>query len=287
MKHQNRLFPIFLAWLILILSLQVSPQDLKSQTKLADILAKAGKYCKKLENAAFDFVCKENITEKIDVSPEWASGNRVLKIVKNLPGAWGPSKKIRKNTFVYDYQLIKKGKDVVETRILLEENGKERHEKNAKLKTQMFYFEKPLFGPIGLLSTYWQDYLDYKILKKKTLKGEKTLLIEAVPKPSLSQKHLYGKIWRRESDFSILKIEWIPESMRDYVEIEKTAKRYKARPQITFITEYNIDKKGIRFPSKVFIEEAYFSKKGKYIKSETTIKYEEYKFFTVETKVKY
>jgi len=287
MNYQNRVILIFLLGSILIFSSQVSPEEQKSQIKLTDILAKTKKYCERLENAAFDFVCKENITEKINVSEEWASGDRVLRIVKHLPGAWGPSKRIKKNKFVYDYQLIKKGKDVIETRILLEENGKERYEKNAKLKTQMLYFEKPLFGPIGLLSQYWQDHLDYKIVKKETLKGEKTVLMEAVPKPSLSQKHLYGKIWIRESDFSILKIEWIPESMKDYEVIEKTAKKYKATPKITFVSEYDIDKKGIRFPSKVFIEEAYLTKKGKYIKSETTIRYEAYKFFTVETKVKY
>ena len=287
MNFQNRAIPIFLLGSILIFSSQISPEKLKIQIKLTDILAKTGEYCERLENAAFDFVCKEKITEKIDISEEWASGDRVLKIVKDLPGAWRPSKRIKKNTYVYDYQLIRKKKDVRETRILLEENGKEKYEKNSELKTHMFYFEKPLFGPIGLLSKYWQEHLHYTIVKQYKMKGEETVLIEAVPKPSLSQKHLYGKIWVRESDFSILKIEWVPESMRDYEVIEKAAKKYKATPKIIFISEYDIEKNGIRFPSRVFIEEAYISKKGKYIKSETIIVYEDYKFFTVETEVKY
>ncbi|MFO7980388.1 MAG: hypothetical protein R6V00_06085 [Candidatus Aminicenantes bacterium] len=287
MKNKNRWLVILLVGSMAFLSILTSSQEQEDQIKLIRILNRAEDYCNKLGNAAFDFVCKEKITEKIDVTPEWTPDDRVLKIVKDLPGSWGPSKKIKKNTFLYDYQLIKKGHDVVEKRILLRENGKKRHKKDAPLKTKMFHYAKPLFGPTGLLSSYWQDRLSYRILDKETRKGEVILLIEAVARPSMNQKHLYGRIWIKERDFSIVKIEWIPESMKNYEEIEKTAKKYKAKPRIICITEFNIEKQGIRFPSKVFIQEAYLSKKGRYVKSETIIEYTDYKFFTVETEIKY
>lgn len=283
MKNKNKRIPIILVWNVLIISLSFYAQDFQSQKKLDEILTKAREYCEKLENAAFDFVCKEKIIEKIDMS----RGDQVLSIVRNIPGSWGSNKRILTNSYVYDYQLIKKGWYVMETRTLLEENGKERHEKNAVLKTQMFYFRKPLFGPTGLLSRYWQERLDYSLLGEEPLNGEKVLVIEAVPKPSFTEEHLYGKIWIKKSDYSILKIEWVPESMQDYERIETVAKKYKGEPQITMITEFNIEKKGIRFPSKIFVEEAYITKKGKDIRSETTINYNEYKFFTVEFNVKY
>ena len=283
MKNKNEMISILLVWMILVISLSLYPQDLPEQKKLDEILTKAREYCEKLENAAFDFVCKEKIIEKIDMSGR----DQVLSIVRNIPGNWGSNKRIKKNNYVYDYQLIKKGWYVMETRTLLEENGKERHEENAILKTQMFYFRKPLFGPTGLLSRYWQERLDYKLIDKETLNGEKILVIEAKPKPTFTRKHLYGKIWIKESDFSILKIEWVPESMREYERIESVAEKYKGEPQITIITEFNVEKKGIRFPSKIFVEEAYITKKGKDIRSETTINYDEYKFFTVEVDIKY
>lgn len=75
--------------------------------------------------------------------------------------------------------------------------------------------------------------------------------------------------------------------MREYERIETVAKKYKGEPQITMITEFNVVKKGIRFPSKIFVEEAYITKKGKVVRSETTINYDEYQFFTVEIDVKY
>jgi len=287
MRHRNVCIVTLLAGSVIFFSLLTLTQEQEDQIKLNRILNRAEDYCNKLGKAAFDFVCKEKITEKIDVTPEWTPDDRVLKIVKDLPGAWGPSKKIKKNTFVYDYQLIKKGRDIEEKRILLRENGKKRHKKNARLKTKMFHFAKPLFGPTGLLSSYWQNRLSYRMLGREKWKGEETFLIEVFPKPSLEQKHLFGRIWIKEDDFSIVKIEWIPESMKNYEEIEKTAKKYKAKPRITCVTEFNIEKQGIRFPSKVFIQEAYLSKKGRYVKSETTIEYTDYQFFTVKTEIKY
>jgi len=283
MKSKNKMTLIILLWMILVVSLLSFSQNFQAQKKIEKILAKAREYCEKLENAAFDFVCKEKIIEKIDMS----RGDQVLSIVRNIPGSWGSNKRIETNSYVYDYQLIKKGWYVMETRTLLEENGKERHEKNAVLKTQMFYFRKPLFGPTGLLSRYWQERLDYKLLDEENLNGENVLVVEAKPKPTFIKEHLYGKIWIKESDFSILKIEWVPESMREYERIKTVAKKYKGQPKITMITEFNIEKKGIRFPSKIFVEEAYINKKKKYIRSETTINYDEYKFFTVEINVKY
>ena len=71
-------------------------------------------------------------------------------------------------------------------------------------------------GPIGLLSEYWQQYHDYKIVKEEKFKGEKVIVIEAVPKYGYKLNQLFGKIWVRKSDFSILKIEWNQEAIENY-----------------------------------------------------------------------
>ena len=143
-------------------------------------------------------------------------------------------------------------------------------------------------GPIGLLSSYWQTCHDYRILKEEKLKGDKTVIIEAVLKPGYTFQHLTGKIWVRKSDFSILKIEWFQQSIRGYDHVEETAKRIKAEPRLTLITEYGFEKNGIRFPSKYSLNEIYITKRGRrrYQRSQTVVLYEDYKFFTVETDVK-
>ncbi len=126
--------------------------------------------------------------------------------------------------------------------------------------------------------------------------GEEAIVIEAVPKASYEQRFLYGaepsylsgKIWVKKKDFSILKIMWNPKVIKEIKNIEEIAKRYKAEPMITIISEYKFEKNGIRFPSRLYIEEAYGNKEEKkFVRSETDIVYRDYKFFTVETEVKY
>ncbi len=70
------------------------------------------------------------------------------------------------------------------------------------------------------------------------------------------------------------------------VEIEKIAKRLNAKPKIIFVSEYAFEKNEIRFPSKYSVEEIYILFRGfNYSRSKTTVIYDNYKFFAVDTKV--
>lgn len=280
------IFPFILFNLHQNISAQNYSKEKTDQIKLVEILKKTGEYCRRLENAIFNFVCLEEISERIDHSRDIKedTASRVYNGIYFKV----PLKKIERNNYIYDYQLIRKEGKTKERRILLKENGKKRYEKYAQLKTAMFYYENVIFGPLGLLSEYWQSYHDYKIVSEEIMNGEKTAVIEAIPKSSLKQYHLFGKIWIKESDFSILKIEWDQKSMINSPIIETTAKHLQAEPKITLISEYKFEKSGVRFPSSYRIEEAYINKKGKkFIRSETTVTYKDYKFFTVETEVKH
>ncbi|MDH5203994.1 MAG: hypothetical protein OEW69_12165 [Nitrospirota bacterium] len=254
----------------------VNAEDKDSQTDLPSLLKKAAEYCQKLEHTSLYFVCMEEIKERI--------------YYLNRPGRVGlrPTRFFTENKYLYDYQLIRKGSQINERRILLEENGKEKNEENAQLKMQMFDHKYVIFGPIGLLSERWQQEHDYKIIGEKKYKGEQTLIIEATPKSSVDIDHLFGKIWIRKSDSSILMIEWNQASMRNFDTIKEVAKELNAEPDITFISEYDFEEKGIRFPSKYFVREEYVhSWRGRFKRSETTVTYKDYKFFTVETDVEF
>jgi hypothetical protein len=260
--------------------------DANKQTLLREILNKVRHYCRKLDSATFDFICLEEISEKIDYSKDILTDGHTGVLGLGYPV---PSKsRMKKNTYLYDYQFIRKNREIQERRILLEENGKKKHEENARLKTQAFHFKNVMFGPLGLLSEFRQYEHTYRILKEEELNGMQAVLIEAVPKDLQSGLHLYGKIWIKKSDFSILKIEWDQKSLIEHSLIRATAKRYGAEPSLIMITEYGIEKHGIRFPSKLLIEEAYIDKKGKkFIRSETSAIYQDYKFFTVETEIEF
>lgn len=257
------------------------------------VLSQTGKYCEKLKNSVLDFVCVEEIKEKIDYSKDDPSQNHRSKMFRSMDGMMSETKRakvssIKTNKYLYDYQLMKKGGQTYEKRILMEENGKSRREENAQLKLETFWHKFVVLGPVGLLSKYWQEHHDYKIIGNKKYRGKKALVIEAIPKNPDETSHLHGKIWVDETDSSILKIEWDVKSTGNYEKIEEFAMRINAEPRITMISEYDVEKNGIRFPSRYSVREAYYSRSGRtFARSEITVTYEEYKFFTVDTEIKY
>ncbi|UCC39305.1 MAG: outer membrane lipoprotein-sorting protein [Candidatus Aminicenantes bacterium] len=263
---------IIISFFILVVFLfpiysQRTDSDSTDQAELETILKKCAEYCEKLANVVLFFVCQEEIKEEIFILPDMG--------------------RIERNVYVYDYQLICKKNEIDERRILLQENGQKKHEKDAQLKTMIFTYKNIIFGPIDLLSEDRQQYNDYRIVKEEKLKGEKSIVIEAVPKPFFKSDYLFGKIWVRKNDFNILKIEWKQQSIKNYKIIEETARKIGAEPQITLISEYGFEKNGIGFPSKLFIKEAYSSPRiRRFIRCKYTVIYDRYKFFTVKTESK-
>lgn len=295
-KDKKRIILTSMALFILFssyqnISAQNSSEEKANQIKLIRILEKTREYCSRLKNAAFYYVCLEEVSEKINVSREFAQNILTQSFSREnsqMETRFKTPIRIIENKYIYDYQLVQKDYKTEERRILLEENGAKRNEKDAPLKTVMFKYQKVLFGPIDVLSGYWQYFHDYKIVSEEMLHGEKTVVIEATPKPFLKQRRFFGKIWVKEGDFSILKIEWSQKSIGNFQILEDIAKRYNSEPQITLVSEYNIERNGIKFPSRYLIEEAYINKRGnKFIRSEIIITYRDYKFFIVETDIKY
>lgn len=266
----------------------------QKQTELEEILNKCAEYCEKLAKSALFFVCEERIQETVF---NYSDG-KGKELVNNLRRHWEATRMYRgtrllpkseRNVYIYDYQLIKKGEKIEESRILLEENGEKRIEKNAKLKTTRFYSQRSVFGPVGLLSKQWQEQYNYSLMGEDKVDGKKAYVIEAIPMERIEERPNYGKIWIDKKDFTILKIEVAEESLKDYETIKEELKKYKIVPAITDVHFFKTVKNGIRFPSQTIIEEYYKGSflGGKLKKSRTVVSYDNYRFFTVEVDVKY
>jgi hypothetical protein len=274
------IFLLLSCFVCLMYSSTGTDSDSKGQKNLKNILKKSAEYCEKLENLALFFVCKEKIKEEILIRPSMLQrvGGRAYSV---------PSIK-ENNEYVYDYQLIKKGKDIKESRILIEENGEQRYEKNAPLKTKRFYSLKSVFGPVGFLSKKVQDSYAYRLIKEDKIDRRKAYVIEVSPHGKIQDNPNYGKLWIDKEEFSVLKIEIEQESLIGFEAIEREAQRQSVEPIITSIHYYGVEKKGIRFPSKTVFKETY----GDYLREKTTkskvdIEYIDYKFFIVEVDVKF
>jgi len=192
------------------------------------------------------------------------------------------------DVYLYDYQFIRKDLETKEKRNLIAVNGKKTNIQDSSLNTVMFQYKNVLFGPVGLLSKSWQAYLDYRIIGEDTINKERAVVIEATPGPAVNEPHCYGRIWIKEDDGSVLKIVWDQKSLGNFQSVEEWAKAYDAEPQITAFSEYGCEKNGLRFPSRNYTENAQVKKdKQKFVNAEISIRYKKYRFFTVETEIKY
>jgi hypothetical protein len=255
--------------------------------KLAVILQKARDYCLRLDKAALDFVCQEQVEEEVNQ----ASRPSVSAPAAPMPGYFGgrvvqPARvdNFSKTMLVYDYQFIRKGSEVKERRDLLEKNGDKLSKTDAAPETKHFKFRDILSGASGLLGAGAGLRYEYKLAGEDKIRGEAVANIDCVSSPALSGRQLAGRAVVRVKDGAVLRIDWDPRSFGSYHEVQAVADLYGMKPKVQSFTEYGIEKNGVRFPTYDFTEEAY-SGGGKitFVRSTTQVKYKSYKFFTVET----
>ena len=246
------------------LPIQSPSQQAPDDPRLAAILKKAADYCGRLDKAALDFVCLEDVAE--------------------MTRRYTP----RTDVYLYDYQFVRKGAETREKRDLISFNGKKTSVGDSPLYTVMFQYKNVLFGPVGLLSHAWQAYHDYRLIGEDVFNNEKAVVVQVTPNAFLVTPHCYGQVWIREEDGSVLKIIWDQESLGNFQSAEEWARVHDAKPLITAFSEYGYEKNGLRFPSRSYTENSLVNKENqKYIGGAMLISYKNYKFFTVETEIKY
>ncbi len=288
---RNEKTKVMLCSIILILFVSLPQASyLSHQTdriQLNQLLKKSAEYCEKVKNIALFYVCLEKIKEK-----KYIYRSTTLKrisaagVVIEKPNKSLKLKRTRIYSYVYDYQLIKKGEDLKERRILLEKNKKKKQKENAEL--EVGYSAKYLiYGPVGFLSSYWQDYFDYEITGEERIGGTPAVVVKATPSSNNEENRNFARIWINEKDGSIVQIEWEPESILDYEDKPFRSQAGELKPEVVWKVSYGIEKNGIRFPNRQQVQEFLISEEGRrYISDEINTIFEEYRFFVVETEIK-
>ena len=261
------------------------------------MLKSARQYCQRLEKAALDFVCQEEVSEFIDLTrynePNLVSlvpervlglGRMVSQDIAPSFGSIRPATGKSDNTYLFDYQFVRKAGEVKENRVLLEKNRKKAGKKDEPPKTETFQYADVLLMPVRLLDERFGSYYDYRLLREDELNGTKAWVLEVIPRLAVVDVYLGGRLWLKKEDSSVLRIDWDPATFGRYEIIEQRAKRFEAKPEVASTTEFGFEKNGLRFPSLDLTEEAYIDKDGKkFVRAVTKVVYKEYKFFTVET----
>ena len=274
-----------------LIILFVTPQRISplffqaDEANLSKILNKTAKYCERVKSIALFYVCQEEIKDKANFYSLASVTRTTIYGQENVPLGLR-AQRTRTNSYLYDYQLIKKGEDLSEQRILLKKNGKKMHKENAELevKSKSKYI---IYGPVGFLSRYWQDYFDYEIIGQKRIEKKKATIIKATPKSNNKENRNFAKIWIYEEDGSIIQIEWEPESIVGYVEKNTESWVGTLEPALVWRITYGFEKNGVRFPSRQHIQEFLVTEADKrYILNDTITVFNNYKFFIVEYEIK-
>ncbi|MCK7462037.1 MAG: hypothetical protein MZU84_08255 [Sphingobacterium sp.] len=233
---------------------------------LGPLLAKAADYCRRLEASAFDFVCREEIAETIDPNLE------IDRRMPPLPSEWndyiGPSIRISrarkiKSTYVYDYQCVRAGRTIREVRTQLEENGKRKVVPNAELRTSVVVWGTALLAPAGIFAERFQPDYNFTVAGNDRIGADpgRRRRRQAQARRAGRRASLYGKAWIDPSTGDILKIEWSESRVGRFDIFAKRGQVYKRTPRLVIRSEFSAEKNGIRFPSRLSVEEAYLNER--------------------------
>ncbi|MCK4759641.1 MAG: hypothetical protein KAT69_06300 [Candidatus Aminicenantes bacterium] len=260
--------------------------EMKDQARLQEILRSTGEYCERVKQIALHYICQENV---IDIENFFHGASRALGMqreekVFNI-------RRVKRRTYRYDYQLVRKGDDLSEQRIMLEKNGKKKHQENADLSHLKYYSQYLIFGPVGFLSQYWQNHFTYSLIGEDMIDGEPAFIIQADPNEVRLDNYNIGRIWVNE-DFQIVRVAWEPASIQNYEDEILISRLGPFQKKVVWTVDYTVEKNGVRFPGRQFVQEIFFrnSENGfpqKAVKRETHFEYNAYKFFIVETDVRF
>jgi hypothetical protein len=260
-------------------------QDLKT------ILDQARMYCARLDEAALDFACREEVKEEANIRKGPLATSVVPSIDNGIVGhgslrvAPARPESFLMTISVYDYLFVRKGGEVRERRDLILRDGKKVEKKEAEIETRHFKSKNDLFGPSLLLGEAAAADHVFKFVKAARIKGQDAFIVACEAQPEKAGKVLAGQAWIRSKDGAVLRIAWAPESFSGYGEVEAVAEELRMSPAILSETEFGIERNGLRFPSRDRTEETYKSGTMTFTRSITTIRYLDYKFFTVDTAV--
>jgi TonB family protein len=269
--------------------------------ELIRLLALGAAYCERLSGAALDFVCHESI-RSLDCAlylPETtaSAGTTLTEKATDSKGTImiiGPRRaplgrdpfNTKTYRFTCDFQMVKKQGEIEEQRILLQSNVKSAPKGAAPPDEKRYASLKPLFAPIEILATDRQESYEFRLLGREMNKGRSTAVIEAVARPGAPARIPAAKIWIDPESSQILRCETQGLPVEGYEFIFEEASRIGIGPVGAMTMSYGVEENGILFPSRVTLLIEYPVNVwgvGKRTRIDTDIRYDQYRFFTVET----
>jgi len=275
-----------------------------SEEELKRILQGAADYCQKLKQSAFHFYCREKIVESRATLTKTGTYQTDISSgphVEDMPisarrhpfkSDKGKGKTTIKD-YLFGYRLIKQGNQIKEERDWISSKDNKKVKRDQVVQTNAFFSEKAVFAPITILDRTRQDRYNFQFIRYDQRNGRPAAVIEALPRDPVETATIYGTFWIDREDFSILKIEADPRSIKGYEKLKKLAETLRTRLHLSLEIDFDRLHKNIRFPTKLSMQEKY--KGGRIIsryqgskgweRTRTRFTYSDYQFFSVQTDV--
>jgi len=250
-------------------------KGLKEEKSLLIALAD---YSQKMREGAPDYVCTEKIDETINI----VKRELVNVMAVGSGGSYNRNEEwdlimsgFKKESYLYDYQVIRDKSAVAEKRVLLGKTGDEA----LTLSYSLF----PMTFPSRILSRENRVFYSFRILGEDDIQGKNAICLEVSPR---SRKARYsGKIWVEKETGRLLKIEMATNILEGFPEILEECSRKFLKPHFSFSFEYGLERNGLLYPrkAKAKIEYSGFTYTKKDLKAEAEFLYSNYRFFKVAT----
>ena len=271
-----------------------------SDLEMKNILQGAADYCERLKQSAFHFYCREKILEtsiplseaervEADIS-EGDMRRRGMSALREIR----EKAYTRVKGYLFGYRLIKQSDQIKEERDFISSRDEIPVNRDQVIKTTAFFSEKSIFAPITLLDRTRQDKYNFQFIRYAKHNDRQAAVLRAEPKDLVETASIFGDIWIDLEDFSVMKIEADPRSIKSYNLLENFARKLRTRLALSLEIQFDLVHEGIRFPTQVNMLEKY--KGGRIIadfqgskgweRTRVQFSYSDYQFFSVETDVK-
>jgi hypothetical protein len=248
--------------------------------------------CRKMEDIAHFYLCRERISETIKSIVNvgrsmMGSGSVEGQVIIVRVGSLVPDLASPKtNRYVNDYQITSQNSRVTELRTLVKPPSNERDSSFGK---KPLLFPIPISVPTRLLAPGFRDEYLYSFGGDDKILGKNCRVIELKARKKRGVEVQKAIVWIERNSARVVQAEIECDSSAIDERILAECRLYYLVPHLSAKYEYGEDKKGILFPSRSEIVLDY-SQLGQAntrdTKMKLDIRYDNYRFFSVETEPK-
>jgi protein TonB len=270
-------------------------EDPASQEPTSDelraILDRSWEYCRKMDEIAHFYLCRERISETIrsivNVGPSMMGSfgdefKSIFKVRSFIPDLSNPNR----NRYVNDYQVTSKNNLVTELRTPIKPALEER---DSQFGEKIISFPMPVSIPSRLLAPGFRQEYIFLLKDEKRTFGKACYILEINSRKRRGIQIKKATIWIEKEDFRVIKAEVMLDASAIDERIRAECREFYLVPHMTVTYEYRVEEKGLLFPSRSEVVLDY-SQLGRTntrdTKMKVDIQYDKYRFFTVETESK-